>query len=300
MLDAGDSSVAHNMTRYGQALRGTRAYWVARRAELMDAIHVLGTPHAFITLSAADLQWSGLHDHMPQDATAAGLDDNDRETRCKRRENLNRYPHIAATYLERRVGLFMKHVICPLHGVEHYWYRYEWQARGSGHVHGVLWLRNAPNPEDIDWKLLRKLDVIISDEQEEKTKTFVDFWDRIITAINPSPREDSNTPLTGQHPSSIRPENLDHVRSELADLLNWVQRHEYCLINPKVPGSIEKAAVCRFDYPHPLRYSSGCGFDCKKRPRFEHKRNNPLLNAYNPTMMIQYRSEADIEQECCN
>ena len=184
--------------RYGVHLRGTRAYWSARRAELTDAINILGSPHAFITLSAADLQWLSLHSHMPSECEVPEGDQ--RAFRRQRRLALNNNPHIAASFLHRRVELFMKHVICPMLKVKHYWFRFEWQERGSGHIHGFLWLRDAPNPDDIDWNHVKKPDSIISDEQQEKIATFISFWDRIVTAFNPFPREDENAPLVGEHP----------------------------------------------------------------------------------------------------
>ncbi|TFK89923.1 hypothetical protein K466DRAFT_584175 [Polyporus arcularius HHB13444] len=45
MLDHGDEFLATRMIRYGMSLRGTRAYWLARRAELVDMIRVQGSPH---------------------------------------------------------------------------------------------------------------------------------------------------------------------------------------------------------------------------------------------------------------
>ena len=31
-----------------------------------------------------------------------------------------------------------------------YWYHYEWQFRGSGHVHGFLWLKDGPDLQAMD------------------------------------------------------------------------------------------------------------------------------------------------------
>lgn len=61
MLAEGDQHIINQMIRYGANLRGTRAYWTARRHELMDFIQKKGTPEMFWTLSAADLQWPDLH-----------------------------------------------------------------------------------------------------------------------------------------------------------------------------------------------------------------------------------------------
>ena len=76
----------------------------------------------------------------------------------------------------------MTKLVHPLLGVLDFWYRYEWQERGSGHIHGFLWLKDAPNPDDIDWNLLKEHDHIIPEDQEVKIREFVLFWGRIMTA----------------------------------------------------------------------------------------------------------------------
>ena len=30
--------------------------------------------------------------------------------------------------------------------------RYEWKHRGSTHIHGFIWLENAPNMDTLDWE----------------------------------------------------------------------------------------------------------------------------------------------------
>lgn len=152
--DFGDEALANRMIRYGAQLRGTRAYWLARRSELIDMIRILQSPHVFFTLSAADLQWPDLHRHMPREIPESDEDESARKR--QRRLALNNNPHLAASYLDHRVQLYLKHFLGPLLGVKHFWYRYEWQDRGSGHVHGFFWLKDAPNPNEIDWDLLKK------------------------------------------------------------------------------------------------------------------------------------------------
>ncbi|KAF9501698.1 hypothetical protein BDN71DRAFT_1438317 [Pleurotus eryngii] len=71
----------------------------------------------------------------------------------------------------------MKHFLIPLLGVQHFWYRYEWQERGSGHVHGFLWLKDAPNVDEIDWKVLAGGDTPIPREQEDRIKAFTTYLD---------------------------------------------------------------------------------------------------------------------------
>ena len=134
----------------------------------MDLTWDLNSPHLFFTLSAADLQWADLHKHMLQ----IGEPTNDLKEQFHRRKSaLNSNSHIAAAYLDQRVQLFVKHFLTPLLSVVHFWYRYEWQERGSGHVHGFLWLKDAPNVNEINWELLKDKDVAIPKDQEQKMST---------------------------------------------------------------------------------------------------------------------------------
>lgn len=80
-------------------------------------------------------------------------------------ENLVNNPHITTLYLNLRFQIFRDEVIVNLlHAIDH-WYRYEWQHRGSTHVHGILWFPNAPNMDNLDWT---------NHETIQSTKTFFD------------------------------------------------------------------------------------------------------------------------------
>jgi hypothetical protein len=54
-----------------------------------------------------------------------------------------------------------------------FFFRYEWQHRGSTHIHGFLWLQGAPNMEILDWSNP-------SDVHCAKT-----YFDRYVTTWNP-------------------------------------------------------------------------------------------------------------------
>jgi hypothetical protein len=260
-------------------------------------IRIKGAPHVFFTLSAADLQWLDLHRHMPREVDTPPGDE--AAARRQRRLALERNPHLAASYLDLRVQAMMKHVICPLFRVKDFWYRYEWQERGSGHVHGFLWMDGGLNVDDIDWSLL-KGDRAIPEEQQQRMDAFCNYWKQLVTAINPFPREDENVPLVGAHPCNKDRAAMQHTREELADLLNWVERHTkcspgYCQIKRKIPGQEEPQLCCRFDYPFQCRADAGVGFDSKRRVRFEPERNDPLLNPYNPAMILAWRANIDVK-----
>ena len=52
-------------------------------------------------------------------------------------------------------------------------HRYEWQHRGSAHIHGFLWLEGAPDMEKLDWT-----DTIRVDAARR-------YFDNYVTAWNP-------------------------------------------------------------------------------------------------------------------
>ena len=62
----------------------------------------------------------------------------------RRCQNLKQYPLITAKYFHRKTELFVQQIATDTLGADAHWMRYEWQSRGSTHVHYFLWLRGAP------------------------------------------------------------------------------------------------------------------------------------------------------------
>jgi hypothetical protein len=87
----------------------------------------------------------------------------------KASQNVTDNPHITAEYLACRFKAFDK-VIKRVLPVADYWYRFEWQQRGSGHIHGFLWLHSEPNPSTVD---------------EMARQRIVDYWGPRVTVMNP-------------------------------------------------------------------------------------------------------------------
>ena len=109
-------------------------------------LHQLGMPTIFFTLSATNFYWPNLHAMMP------GTPPTDpREAKMWRKQNIIDYPHIVAQYMHLRNTIFRKEILENGMNVEDYWFIYEWQHRGSAHVHGFIWLKGAPKMESIDW-----------------------------------------------------------------------------------------------------------------------------------------------------
>src|ERR1700722_4315034 len=91
-------------------------------------------------------------------------------------QNVVNNPQIVAWFFNKRFEIFFNDVLVKHWDLEDWWYRYEWQHRGSAHVHGIGKIRNAPV---IEWDQLK--------EDDSMMHEVVKYIDGIITTINPAP-----------------------------------------------------------------------------------------------------------------
>ena len=126
MVDQQGERFSKQVIQFGNTLRGTSAYWFRQRSRLISMVDALGLPTVFFTHSAADLQWPELAELMcPDDPT------NPR----RRQQALTENPAIADWFFYQRVQIYLKYFYTDVLGATDYWLRFEWQHRGSPHVH---------------------------------------------------------------------------------------------------------------------------------------------------------------------
>lgn len=278
--------LAERVARAGARLPGTRPYWKDAGRKLQAQIHQLKSPHVFLTASSADIQWPDLHAHMP----SAGTNDpdnplTDHAAYRQRNKDLNENPAIAAYYFQLRWETFFKLVILPMYKVTDWWFRYEWQHRGSSHVHGFIWMEDAPSVEDLN------------PEDAESVRSFVTFWDPIVSTWNPG----ITVPKADPHPSNRAWNTLEDTLKELAEMLNRFQRHTecragYCLRKDKHTGK----EYCRFKFPKEMRDVTELVKEIEERAGrrkvsydLKTRRNDPLLNSYTHVFMAGWRANVD-------
>jgi len=63
----------------------------------------------------------------------------------------------------------MKDFLTKFFPVEDFWYRFEWQFRGSPHIHGLLWLSDAPDCSQI------------GSLEEDSRGVIVDYSDSLVS-----------------------------------------------------------------------------------------------------------------------
>ena len=72
-----------------------------------------------------------------------------------RRQNVINNPHITDWFFTRRLENFIKYWLYKSLDTEWHWYRFEYQARGSIHCHGVAKLKNDPGLCKLSEKALK-------------------------------------------------------------------------------------------------------------------------------------------------
>ena len=103
-------------------------------------IDKLGLPTVFFTHSAADGQWPELARLICKDSP---------ENSSSHSKAINENPAVADWFFYERISKFVETYYKNILGATDYWFRFQWQHRGSPHVHGLAWLPNAPDAEKL-------------------------------------------------------------------------------------------------------------------------------------------------------
>ncbi|EED14666.1 hypothetical protein TSTA_041440 [Talaromyces stipitatus ATCC 10500] len=99
-------ALLNSITRRSGTLRGTRPFWTNKHQHLKAMVKNIGPSHLFLTLSAADLQWADLMQHLPNfEQWKAGTSS---ERIQIARDNLRDNPHIVAQWFLIRYNTFRK------------------------------------------------------------------------------------------------------------------------------------------------------------------------------------------------
>ena len=92
---------------------------------------------------------------------------------------ISKDPGTCSRYFNNRVQKFFKHILkspySPFGILTNSFYRVEFQHRGSPHIHGLLWIKNAPHYEKNDTEIIEYIDSIISCSFIENEKNYIDL-----------------------------------------------------------------------------------------------------------------------------
>ena len=129
----------------------TPPYFEKLGRELRAMVRQLGNPTIFISLSAADTSWVPLQQalgHLLDEAIYSEDFIKEEMSFEKKCQQVSSHPAACSRYFHHRIQKFYKFIIMgphsPFGNVLDYAYRTEFQKRGSPHIHGLLWVKDAP------------------------------------------------------------------------------------------------------------------------------------------------------------
>jgi hypothetical protein len=212
MVGRQGEAFSNRVMHYAASLRGTKQYWFRQRSRLISMVDTLGLPTIFFTHSAADLQWPEL---------ARLICPEDPHSSSSRTKAVIENPAVANWFFYHRVLKFIDAFYVGVLGITDYWMRFEWQHRGSPHVHGLAWLPNAP-----DVQLLSSPDTF--DAVKEKV---IRNADHLVSTCNPAVLQDGSNvndappAKTDPHVCNQAYTNIQDFDRDLIDLVATCQRH---------------------------------------------------------------------------
>ncbi|CAM4732690.1 unnamed protein product [Leuciscus chuanchicus] len=181
-------------TRFMQPLRGTPAYWEKSLRDLFAMLRQLGTPTFFCTFSAAEMRWPDVITAIKaQQGETVNFAELDWSEKC---EILRSNSVTAMRMFEKRVEALMRDLINsparPIGEVIDFFYRVEFQLRGSPHIHCLFWVKDAPEFE------------------KDQDQDVCDFIDKYISCKLPDPDKD---PELHKIVSEVQMHSRNHSKS---------------------------------------------------------------------------------------
>ena len=206
-----------NCYSFMRYIRGTQAYWNSVKIQLYAMFRTLGPPTFFITLSADDNNWTDL---MVVLSKCKGQNLSEEQASelspSEKRALMTTNPVVTARHFAHRFQCLSREVIKgtgqPIGEVLDFFWRIEFQLRGSPHVHSMWWIKDAPN-----------LDTATGRQVAPQ------YIDRYISVGIPKESD-----------------------GELGALVLRLQQHHHTSTCRKTTRRRRNVAECRFDFPQPL------------------------------------------------
>lgn len=134
-----------------RGIKNSPAHWEAKKKKLLAMVRQFGVPTLFVTLSAAETKWPELIKLLKTtvDGDEIIKEQAEQLSYVEKARLIQRDPYICAAYFETRLQALRKAWLCTsgpfgTFKIENFYYRIEFQHRGSPHAHIMLWLKGAP------------------------------------------------------------------------------------------------------------------------------------------------------------
>ena len=168
-----DNIIHHDQGyKFLRALRGSPPYFEKAKKDIFAMIRQLGPASLFCSLSSAETQWIHLLRILGKLVDKKEYTDNELENlnwedRCRL---IQGDPVTCARHFDYQVNQFINNFLlskaAPQGKIADWFYRVEYQQRGSPHIHMLIWLENAPTfGVDFDYDVVKFIGKIITCEK---------------------------------------------------------------------------------------------------------------------------------------
>ncbi|CAF0812519.1 unnamed protein product [Brachionus calyciflorus] len=219
-----------------RTIRSSPQYWELKKMELNSMIRQLGCPTFFITFSPAEIDWPELicvlvkikHRKVITRQEALGM------RKDEKIDLVSKDPVTVARYFENRLMELLKychHLNGPFrdHPIYDYFWRVEFQKRGSPHIHMLTWNKGAP--------------------VYDSNKTGTDYQENVIECTNFIDKYTScSYPISELVQENDYPERTVPIKSSRIAY----QLHKKCKENCKIKNERDETYICKYGFPWPI------------------------------------------------
>ena len=296
--------------RFLRTLRGSPPYFERAKKDLFAMIRQLGPASLFCSFSSAETKWNhllrilgNLIDH--KNYSEEELNNLTWDDRCRL---IQSDPVTCARHFDYQFNTFLKDVLtselAPVGKVKDWFYRVEYQLRGSPHIHMLIWLEGAPVfGVDKDEDVVAYIDSIITCRKPDNNTELLDLVCRqthrhshtcrkqrgkICRFNYPQPPMRSTKILypLEENTSPILVKSSKELWKKIKNTLNDLKEGK----DISFDELLKEFDVSERQYILAIRSSLNCPTIFLKRSP-----NELRINNYNPTCLLAWRANMDIQ-----
>jgi len=314
--------------KFLKPVRGSPVFWQSVQKDLFAMVRQLGIPTWFCSFSSADLRWPELMQSIvKQEGCETPIDELNWSDRCGM---LKRNPVIAARMFDHRFHCFLKDVIMspaqPIGKIIDYFYRIEFQQRGSPHTHCLFWVENAPQVDrDDDDEVIAFVDQYVTcempPEQQEEMHEIVSTVQQhskrhsktckkkgtvcrfnfprppskntFITRSSKSDKDEKETDDENNEGKCKKTNNCQQISKELAEAI--MKKVRECLLNSDTVFDSVDSMFASIGINQEIFEMAYNKMTKKTSVVLKRKPNDVWVNQYNPDLLRCWNANMDIQ-----
>ena len=296
--------------KFLRALRGSPPYFEKAKKDIFAMIRQLVSATLFCSFSSAETQWIYV-------LRILGKLVDSKEYTANELENLNweeksrliqSDPVTCARHFDYQINQFIQNFLLsteePLGKIADWFYRVEYQQRGSPHIHMLIWLQNAPTfGEDFDGDVVSFIDKIITCEKPNDNPDLLALVNRQVHRHSHTCRKKSKSVCRFNYPQPpMRSTKILYPLDEDDDTDELEHRKETWKIVQKYLNDMKEGEDLTFDQLlvnlklTEQNYILAIRSSLKAPTIFLKRKPNELrINNYNAVCLSAWRANMDIQ-----